>query len=128
MNTLKLIASTVVLIFLFYSCDKKQLVPEIGSGLAGHYPFNGNATDESGSGLNGTEQGATLTDDRFGTANSAYTFDGSPSYISLPSEFDFQARSISLWLKALATNYGSNYGSIYQSDNPSLAMGFPASV
>ena len=41
----------------------------LDSGLVAHYPFNGNANDESGN-------GATLTTDRFGNANKAYSFDG----------------------------------------------------
>ncbi len=36
------------------------------NGLVGYWPFNGNANDESGSGNNGTVNGATLTTDRFG--------------------------------------------------------------
>ena len=40
------------------------------------YPFNGNANDESGNGYHGTVTGATLCADRFGTADSAYSFDG----------------------------------------------------
>ena len=38
----------------------------LDSGLVAHYPFNGNANDESGNGINGTVNGATLTNDRFG--------------------------------------------------------------
>jgi opacity protein-like surface antigen len=34
------------------------------NGLVGWWPFNGNATDESGSGNNGTVNGATLQADR----------------------------------------------------------------
>jgi hypothetical protein len=44
------------------------------NGLVGYWPFNGNANDESGSGNNGTVNGATLTTDRFGVANKAYSF------------------------------------------------------
>jgi len=40
------------------------------------YPFNGNANDISGNGLNGTVNGVTLTADRFGNANSAFSFNG----------------------------------------------------
>ena len=47
------------------------------SGLVGWWPFNGNANDESGNGNNGTVNGATLTSDRFGEVNKAYSFDGS---------------------------------------------------
>ena len=52
------------------------------SGLVAHYPFNGNANDESGNGNDGTVVGATLTTDRFGSPNSAYSFDGVDDYIS----------------------------------------------
>jgi hypothetical protein len=47
------------------------------SNLIAYYPFNGNANDESGNNLNGTVNGATLTTDRFGNPDSAYSFDGS---------------------------------------------------
>ncbi len=34
--------------------------------LVAYYPFNGNANDESGNGNDGTNNGATLSTDRFG--------------------------------------------------------------
>jgi hypothetical protein len=54
---------------------------DIYDGLVAYYPFNGNADDESGNGNNGTVNGATLTADRNGNANSAYSFDGENDYI-----------------------------------------------
>lgn len=48
-----------------------------------YYPFNGNANDAIGV-LNGTVNGATLTTDRFGNANSAYSFDGVDDRINAP--------------------------------------------
>ena len=53
------------------------------NGLVGWWPFNGNANDESGNGNNGTVNGATLTTDRFGVADKAYSFDGSTSHIDV---------------------------------------------
>ncbi len=53
----------------------------LDSGLVAYYPFNGNANDESGNGNHGTVNGATLTTDRFGNENSAYSFDGVNDYI-----------------------------------------------
>jgi hypothetical protein len=44
------------------------------SGLVGYWPFNGNANDISGTGNNGTVNGATLTTDRLANSNSAYNF------------------------------------------------------
>ncbi len=73
------------------------------SGAYFSYPFSGNANDISGSGDNGTVQGgAPLTTDRFGNANSAYSFNGSTQYISTatgeaaPGPQNF---SISVWFK-----------------------------
>ena len=43
-------------------------------GLVGYWPFDGNANDASGNGNNGVVNGATLTSDRFGNTNSAYSF------------------------------------------------------
>jgi hypothetical protein len=53
------------------------------SGLVGYWPFCGNANDESGNGNNGTVNGATLTTDRNGSGNSAYSFDGVNDYINV---------------------------------------------
>ena len=52
------------------------------NGLVGYWPFNGNANDESGNGNNGTVNGATLTNDRFGNSNESYLFDGISNRIS----------------------------------------------
>jgi len=56
---------------------------DLNDGLIAHYPFNGNANDASGNGNHGTVNGATLTEDRFGNADSAYKFDGQDDYIDL---------------------------------------------
>jgi len=52
------------------------------AGLVAHYPFNGNANDESGNANHGTVYDATLVPDRFGNANSAYSFDGVDDYFN----------------------------------------------
>ncbi len=40
------------------------------------WSFSGDAQDDTGNENDGTVQGATLTDDRFGNPESAYSFDG----------------------------------------------------
>ena len=45
-------------------------------GPIAYYPFNGNADDATGNGYDGEAFGATLTADRNGNPNSAYSFDG----------------------------------------------------
>jgi len=82
-------------------------INELGSdfGLVAYYPFNGNADDAAGSN-DGTVTGATLTTDRFGTADSAYSFDGDNDFISVAdagSTTNFSNTddySISLWFKS----------------------------
>jgi hypothetical protein len=71
------------------------------NGLVGYWPFNGNANDLSVNANNGTVNGATLTTDRNGNANSAYSFNGS-SGISIPHSTSLNIASsstFSFWLK-----------------------------
>jgi hypothetical protein len=78
------------------------LATNLQTGLVGYWPFCGNANDESGNGNNGTVNGATLTTDRFGNANSAYSFDGVNSYIDIQNAFFNNGQtnySISVWVK-----------------------------
>ena len=72
------------------------------NGLVGYWPFNGNANDESGNGNNGTVNGATLTTDRFGNSNSAYSFDGINDYIgtNLSGITGQNSRTISFWFNS----------------------------
>ncbi|MEN9913589.1 MAG: hypothetical protein RL528_310 [Bacteroidota bacterium] len=76
---------TAVAIFGFATITFGQSVPSYipTSGLVGWWPFNGNANDESGNGNNGTVNGATLTNDRFGNVNKAYSFDGVDDLINV---------------------------------------------
>jgi hypothetical protein len=64
-----------------------QTVPNYvpSNGLVGWWPFNGNAVDESSNTNDGTVNGATLTADRFGSVNSAYSFNGTTNYIDCGS-------------------------------------------
>ena len=71
---MKKILTISVLLFLIGLNSVFSQVPT--DGLVGYWPFNGNANDESGNGITGTVYGASLTIDRFGNDNSAYSFDG----------------------------------------------------
>ena len=78
------------------------------NGLVGWWPFNGNANDESGNGNNGTVNGASLTMDRQGNANSAYSFNGLTNSISVsnnPSICPQTEISISFWFNL--ASYGN---------------------
>jgi hypothetical protein len=79
------------------------------NGLVGYWPFNGNANDESGNGNNGTVNEATLTLDRNGVANSAYSFDGISSYIEVASSSNLlvtSSYSLSAWVNVSSFNSG----------------------
>ncbi len=54
------------------------------NGLVAYYPFNNNANDESGNAQNGKPELVESADDRFGTPNAAYLFDGYDARIELP--------------------------------------------
>jgi hypothetical protein len=70
-------------------------------GLVAYYPFNGDADDQSGNGHDGAVYGATLTTDRFGTPDSAYSFDGIDDYISVDyaPAFQLPVITISAWVR-----------------------------
>ena len=90
---------SVVAAFGFTTASMAQVPNYVPSnGLVGWWPFNGNANDESGNGNNGTVNGATLTADRFGISNMAYSFDGINDYISTIRS-GYTTFSISLWCK-----------------------------
>jgi hypothetical protein len=79
-----------------FSQNIPSYVPK--DGLVGYWPFNGNANDESGNGNHGTVNGATLTSDRNGVANSAYSFDGTSNYInSNVKNINGTSFSLSVW-------------------------------
>lgn len=80
------------------------------NGLVAYFPFNGNATDASPTGNNGTVFGATIASDRFGNSNAAYDFDGVNDYISIPNHaaYAFQSHTISLWFKYDGPGSASN--------------------
>ena len=91
---------TLLLLLIFSCLQINAQIPT--NGLVAYYPFNGNANDISGNGSNGTVTAATLTSDRFGNSNNAYSFDGVNSYIdaSIPNiPKNNAARTISGWFK-----------------------------
>lgn len=107
MKTRKLL--TAVIAFLAFALTTiAQTVPSNvpTNGLVGYWGFNGNANDQSGNGNNGTVNGATLTTDRNGNANSAYSFDGVSNYIHIldaPS-LRLQNATINCWVKYTSMN------------------------
>jgi gliding motility-associated-like protein len=93
---MKKVNSLLLVFFLSITSIIGQV--NLKNGLVACYPFNANTKDESGNGNNGTVNGATLTIDRFGKANSAYNFDGSSQFIEIsPAQFQNNNYSFSIW-------------------------------
>ena len=76
------------------------------NGLVAQYMFAGDADDLVGSN-DGVIHGATLTSDRFGNLDSAYSFDGINDYISMSRiiQDDF---TISVWFNTTVSNPGAD--------------------
>ena len=83
-------------------------VPGTCIGMLAWWPFNGDANDQSGNGVNGTVSGATLTTGVTGQANTAYQLGESAQYISIGTPASFStlpsALTYSLWLARTSTN------------------------
>ncbi|MGA1824414.1 MAG: SBBP repeat-containing protein [bacterium] len=81
------------------------------SVLIAHFPFTGDANDWSINGNDGLAKGATLTTDRYGNANSAYSFDGVDDYIWIPfiSPYNLQPPfTLMAWVKPSSFPPGLN--------------------
>ncbi len=109
---------TAIAIFGLSTITFGQTVPSYvpSNGLVGWWPFNGNAYDESGNGNNGTINGATLTSNRFGNANSAFSFDGLTSYItgSIANFTNTSSSTVSAWVKYTGDAGGQPYDLYFQ--------------
>jgi hypothetical protein len=105
----------------------QSCMPTITTGLEAEYNFTGNANDASGNGNNGTVYNATLTTDRFGNANSAYSFNGSSDSILVPNSSSLQFTSgnqtISFWINVPSLpNPANNNGAIFDKYDQRLAV------
>jgi uncharacterized delta-60 repeat protein len=74
----------------------------MNDGLLAHYPLDGDATDASGNGNDGTTDGVLLTQNRFGQSEKAYDFDGVDDSIDVGSalgNFGTSPFTVSAWIK-----------------------------
>lgn len=113
---------TTIAIFGLATITVAQIPSYVPSnGLLGWWPFDGDANDESGNGNHGTVNGATLTTDRFGVENSAYSFNGSTNFIEISNSavaaFGNQSFSCLAWFKSNATAAFNNSGTFVRYDN-----------
>lgn len=113
----------LLLIFIsFFSLGSSQ----INSGLKAFYPFSGNTNDHSGGNHHGVIVGnLNLTDDRFGTPNSAFQFPGNAAdYIAIDYAGDFNIApadsfSISLWYRGGSAS-GGDFEVLVGKQNPQV--------
>jgi hypothetical protein len=106
----------ILLIVMAFGLTIQMIMAQVPSyvptnGLVGYWPFNGNANDESGNGNNGTVNGATLTTDRNGVVDKAYSFDGYNDLIRIQHQNTLNLMgdySISVWYKGNFLNINDN--------------------
>jgi len=86
--------------------------------LIADYPLNGDASDESDFGNDGTIYGPTPASDRFGNENSALAFSGSNQYVSISHHprLNSSELTISCWIYS-NENISSPKGIIYKVNN-----------
>jgi hypothetical protein len=100
MNRRFIAVAMAVLITDFFGA-LSPLYADLNAGLVAYYPFNGNANDASGNGLDGVVYGATLDTDRFGNSNACYAFAGTGNWIQAdlgPSYFNAEF-TFGVWVK-----------------------------
>jgi hypothetical protein len=92
------------------------VLADLNDGLVAYYPFDGNANDESSNRHDGTVNGPTLTEDRFGNANSAYSFDGVNDFIEIANsdtlEIGYHDYTIAAWIKTAPNNNGRIFSKV----------------
>ena len=100
MNKKRLSIACVLVSAITFAQSISSSVPT--DGLIAYYPFDGNANDESGNGHHGTVNGAVLSQDRSGTVNGAYYFDGDDKItINHHSDFNISNLTFSITYKAI---------------------------
>lgn len=124
MNKILLITFSTLLI-LFQIPSIAQLPSYVPANeLVGWWSFSGNANDSSGNLKNGIVTGATLTTDRFGNSNSAYSFNNISDNISINNlhQTNILKYSISGWFQK-SSNSINKEGTIISGSNPCNAPG-----
>jgi hypothetical protein len=103
---------SLIRVIILLSCAVSAIAQTTSSGLVLDLPFTNNANDESGLNNSINVIGATLTTDRFGNINGAYSFDGINDYISIPSNTNItvnKGKTISMWVNIDSANLAKNY-------------------
>ncbi len=89
---------------------------DVTTGLIAHWPLDGDAQDISGNGNHGVVVNATPTQDRNGNPNGAYAFNGSNTWIEVPSSVSLGSPTTQVTQVAWINNAG--WSLVGQSYNP----------
>jgi hypothetical protein len=96
------------------------------------YPMDGNADDISGNNYNGTVYGPTLTTDRFGTSDAAYSFDGVNDYIDVgmiaPMNNILDNFTVSFWMKSDSNGVSTYFEAFGNINDPGAGLAFAIDI
>jgi len=111
-TTIILLAGGTYALFFGNSTDSATSAVNLDKGLVGWWKMDGNAKDSTPYANNGTLSGSplpTLTTDREGKANSAYSFNGSSTYITVRDAdvLSPSAITVSAWVYPTAYTLGN---------------------
>ena len=103
-SALKVSQITTLAIFVLLA-NASTLLGNLNNGLVAYFPLDGNASDLV-SGATGTIHGASSVPNRWGMANSAFSFDGTDDYIEVPYQSTYSSNqfSFSLWVNPSANS------------------------
>jgi hypothetical protein len=107
MTSIKLCGKIALLFAALIICVScKNTSAFVKAGLVAYYPFSGNANDASGNKNVGRVIGAIPCKDRFGKANSAFSFNGVDNYVSFESAplKQIDNWTLSAWINPTSTN------------------------
>lgn len=96
-------SSEITNLFSFFNSNNISLTPPptiLANHLVAYYPFNGDANDKSGHGNNPSYNNASITTDRFGQPNNAYSFNGNQVIKGACDNFPSGNRTISFWFNS----------------------------
>ena len=95
------------LLGLFLSFSVLTTYAQTSTGLVAHWDFNGTVNDVSGNGHNGTAHNLTPAAGVDGVANTAYSFNGSNSFISIPTSTAFDVTKYTICAKIKVANFNT---------------------
>ncbi len=94
----------------------------LAQSLVSEHCFNGNAQDQTSNGNDAVTNSATLTTNRFGDTNSAYSFNGINQSITLPHQqyFNLDEFSYSLWVNVAQNPSSGSASCVLQVSGPPM--------